>query len=147
MSMGGEQAIGAAGSLVGLGAVVAEGATNRVAGDKGWLSDVHGWRGAITERVEAVTYWFTDLLTDADPPTTLRRAVAEAAPVPMLLIAAGNVAEEVHAGEYIRQASPATVDVWVAQDTGHTDALRVHPDQWSDRVINFLDGALEASVD
>ena len=144
MSMGGEQAIGAAGSLDGLRAVVAEGATNRVAGDKDWLSDEYGWRGAITERVDSVTYWFTDLFTDARPPTTLRRAAAEAAPVPMLLIAAGDVAEEVHASEYIRQASPATVDVWVAPNAGHTEALRVDPEQWSNRVTAFLDEALAA---
>ena len=39
MSMGGEQAIGAAAADPRIGAVVAEGATNRVAGDKAWLSE------------------------------------------------------------------------------------------------------------
>jgi pimeloyl-ACP methyl ester carboxylesterase len=142
MSMGGEQAIGAAASIPELSAVVAEGATNRVAGDKGWLSDEFGWRGSISEGVEATTYWFTDLLTDADPPITLRQAVRVAAPTPVLLIAGGDVAEELHAADYISQGSPTTVEVWVAPETGHTQALRVHPAEWERRVISFLDGAL-----
>ena len=46
LSMGGEQAIGAAAGIDAIAAVVAEGATNRVAGDKDWLSDEFGLRGA-----------------------------------------------------------------------------------------------------
>ena len=68
MSMGGEEAIGAAAAIADVRAVVAEGATNRTADDKAWLSDVHGWRGTITEGLEHVTYGFADLLTSADPP-------------------------------------------------------------------------------
>ena len=45
LSMGGEQAVGAAASDPRIRAVVAEGATNRVAGDKAWLSDEHGVQG------------------------------------------------------------------------------------------------------
>jgi pimeloyl-ACP methyl ester carboxylesterase len=142
MSMGGEEAIGAAASIPELSAVVAEGATNRVAGDKAWLSDEFGWRGAISEGIETATYWFTNLLTDADPPITLRQAVADAAPTPVLLIAGGDVADEPHAADYIRQGSPTSVEVWVASDTAHTQGLRVHPDEWERRVITFLDRAL-----
>ena len=81
MSMGGEEAIGAAAAVPGLRAVVAEGATNRVAGDKAWLSNEFGLRGALTEAVDAVTYAVADALTDARPPITLHDAVARAAPV------------------------------------------------------------------
>ena len=91
MSMGGEEAIGAAAADARIRAVVAEGATNRVSGDKAWLSDQYGWRGAIQERIEWLTYSTADLLTDADPPISLHDAVAAAAPRPLLLIAAGNV--------------------------------------------------------
>ena len=45
LSMGGEEALGAAASDPRIRAVVAEGATTRVAGDKAWLSDVHGRTG------------------------------------------------------------------------------------------------------
>ena len=123
--------------------VVAEGATNRVIGDKAWLSEQYGWRGAIQEGIEWLTYSITDVLTDADPPIALRDAVAEAAPDPALLIAAGNVAAERHAARYIASASPETVEVWVVPDTGHTGALDTHPAEWEQRVTAFLDDALD----
>jgi dienelactone hydrolase len=144
MSMGGEEAIGAAAADPRIQAVVAEGATNRTAGDKAWLSEEHGWLGALQERIDALTYGATDLLTAADPPITLHDAVAATAPRPVLLIAAGDVATEADAGRHIRSASPATVELWVVPDTGHTDGLDTHPEEWEQRVTEFLDRALGA---
>ena len=69
MSMGGEEAIGAAAADRRIRVVVAKGATDRVIGDKAWLSEDDGWRGAIQEGIEWLTYSITDVLTDADPPT------------------------------------------------------------------------------
>ncbi len=60
----------------------------------------------------------------------------------MLLIVAGGVAEEGYASRYIEAASPDTVDVWAVPDTGHTDALDTHPEEWAHRVTTFLDDAL-----
>lgn len=54
------------------------GSTARRAADKDWLSDVHGWRGAVQERIEQLQYGLTDLLTDAPRPTVLRDAVVAA---------------------------------------------------------------------
>lgn len=142
MSMGGETAIGAAGSNPAIRAVVAEGATNRVAGDKDWLSEEYGARGAVTEWLASLTTGITDLLTDAGPPPPLRDAARRAAPRPMLLIAAGDVADEPVAARWIASAAPTSVRVWVAPDTGHTDALRTHPGEWERRVTTFLRGAL-----
>jgi dienelactone hydrolase len=143
MSMGGEEAIGAAATDGRIHAVVAEGATNRVAGDKAWLSDRYGWRGVIQESIEWLTYSTADLLTDADTPISLHDAVAAAAPRPVLLIAAGAVASEGHAGRYIASASPSTVDMWIVPETGHTGGLDTHPDEWELRVTTFLDDALD----
>ena len=71
LSMGGEQAIGALAADDRIRAVVAEGATNRVAGDKAWLSDELGLRGLVQEQLDRLTYGATDLLTlgvaTADP--------------------------------------------------------------------------------
>lgn len=142
MSMGGEEAIGAAATVKQLRAVVAEGATNRVAADKAWLSDEYGASGAVTEAVESLTYGFADLLTSANPPISLRNAVRAAAPRPVLLIAAGDVADEALAGRYIQSGSPDTVDLWVVPGTGHTHGLDTHPDEWESRVVAFLDRAL-----
>lgn len=142
MSMGGEQAIGAAAADIRIRAVVAEGATNRVAGDKAWQSEAFGWRGAVQERIDWLTYAIADVLTEADPPITLRNAVATAAPRPVLLIAGGAVENEPLAGRYIQAGSPRTVDLWIAPDTQHTAALATHPAEWEQRVTTFLTTAL-----
>jgi pimeloyl-ACP methyl ester carboxylesterase len=144
LSMGGEEAIGASAADDRIRAVVAEGATNRVAADKAWLSDEYAALGWVQERIEGLTYALTDVLTAADPPTSLRDAVATAS-VPTLLIAAGDVADEANAGRYIRSGSPDTVELWVVPRTRHTGALDTHPDDWERRVVAFLSEALVTS--
>jgi len=142
MSMGGEEAIGAAASDVRIRAVVAEGATNRVTADKAWLSDEYGWRGSLQRGVEWILYSTADLLTDARPPRSLRDAAAAAAPRPMLLIAAGDETDEAPADRYIQAGSPESVEVWVVPGTHHTAAIRTHPVEWENRVTAFLEAAL-----
>jgi uncharacterized protein len=142
MSMGGEEAIGAAANDGRIRAVVAEGATNRVSADRAWLSDEYGWRGVVQDGVEWLLYSAADLLTAAEPPRSLRDAVSSIEPRPVLLIAGGDVAEEGHASRYVQAASPDTVDVWVVADTGHTAGLDTHPAEWEARVTTFLDDAL-----
>ena len=142
MSMGGEEAIGALAADQRLRAVVAEGATNRVPGDKAWLSDVYGWRGAITEPVDWLVYNVADLLSTASQPTTLRSAVAAAPKTPVLLIAAGAVPDELKSARYIQTSSPDSVQIWVAPNAGHVGGLGAHPGEWQERVSTFLDTAL-----
>lgn len=141
VSMGGEQAIGAAASDPRIRAVVAEGATNRVPGDLAWLSDVYGWRGAITEPVQWLLYNAADLLTSASQPITLRAAVV-AADRPVLLIVGGAVPDERSAAQFIQAGAPGSVQVWVAPDAGHVGALGTHPAEWKQRVTAFLEAAL-----
>lgn len=138
MSMGGEEAVGAAAADRRIAAVVAEGATSRTARDKSWLSERYGWRGRAQEGIEWLTYELADLLSDADQPTPLREAVAAAAPRPVLLIAGGGTTDEEHAGRHIQSGSPATVEVWVAPGSAHTAALDDHPEEWRRRVSRFL---------
>lgn len=141
LSMGGEEAIGAAGSNALIEAVVAEGATGRVAADRQWLSEAHGWRGRLQEGVEWMLTEATDVLTDARPPTPLRDAVVASAPRPLLLIAAADVTDEVAAAERLRAVRPATVTTWVAEG-GHTEGLDRQPAEWERRVVDFLGAAL-----
>jgi pimeloyl-ACP methyl ester carboxylesterase len=143
LSMGGEEAIGAAGSDARIAAVVAEGVTGRVADDHGWLSDAHGVRGALQEVLDHASQAVTDVLTAASPPPSLRRAVAGAAPRPFLVIAAGDVADEVAAGEWLRSAAPSSVSLWVVPDSGHTGGLDTDPRGWEERVTGFLTSALD----
>lgn len=146
LSMGGEQAIGAAAGDPRLRAVVAEGATGRTADDKAWMTDAYGFHGWVQGRVDDLTYWFADLLTSAGPPLGLREAAAGMAPRPLLLIVAGDVADEGLAAEYLRAASPGTVRVWEVAGAGHTGGLAIAPAEWETGVLAFLDEALLAGA-
>jgi pimeloyl-ACP methyl ester carboxylesterase len=139
MSMGGEEAIGAAAADRRISAVVAEGATARTAADKRWLSDTYGWRGWVQEQIERAQYGITDVLSPASPPTPLRDAVEQATGTPFLLITAGDVADEAHAAAFIRSGAPERVTVWTVDGAGHTDGLTRAADEWERRVVDFLD--------
>jgi pimeloyl-ACP methyl ester carboxylesterase len=141
MSMGGEEALGAMASDHLIRAVIAEGATARVAADEAWLSDVHGWRGALQERLEQVQDAVTDVLTATSPPQSMRGSVA-AGSAPVLLITAADVDEEGHAADFISAGAPDRVDVWRVPAAGHTEGLERSPAQWRERVIGFLDESL-----
>jgi pimeloyl-ACP methyl ester carboxylesterase len=131
MSMGGEQAVGALASDPRVMGVVAEGATNRVAADKAWLSEVYGVRGAIQEGLDIVTYGLVDLMTAAEPPLPLGGSISAAAPRPVLLITAGSMPDEGHAAAYMRQFSPSSVEVWTVPGAAHTGGLATAGEEWA----------------
>jgi pimeloyl-ACP methyl ester carboxylesterase len=142
VSMGGEEALGAAAADPRVMAVVAEGATGRQSADLRWLSDVYGWRGAAQEGIEAAKTAVTQVLARQRPPLPLRAAVQRMAPRPVLLIAAGTAVDEQHAAADLRRASPSTVQVWTVPGSGHTEGLRTAPQQWEQRVVGFLTSAM-----
>jgi dienelactone hydrolase len=141
MSMGAEEAIGAAGADPRLLAVVAEGASARGARDEGNpASGVGGW---LIRYIDWTTAHAADLMTSAKPPTKLRDAIAAAGPRPVMIIAAGTQPTEVAAAHAFDAAAPGSVEVWIAPDAGHTKAYDTHPAAWEARVIAFLDNALD----
>jgi pimeloyl-ACP methyl ester carboxylesterase len=146
MSMGGEEAVGAAAADDRIRAVVAEGAQQRVAADKRWLSDEYGPAGWLQEQLDRLTFAATDLLTEARPPIALRDAVA-ATRAPVLLIAAGDEPDEAHSARFVQEGSPATVEVWVVPGAGHTDGLATSPAAWERRVTGFLAEALDLGLE
>ncbi len=145
LSMGGEEAIGAAGRDDRVAAVVAEGATNRISQDKGYLAE-YGAPGQVQRGIDWLTYSLAGLLTDAPRPAPLRDAVAAAAareePTTFLLVTAGEVETEALAADYVRAAAPDAVRVWTVPGAGHTDGLDVAPRAWEERVVGFLDESL-----
>ncbi len=144
LSMGGEEAIGAAAADPRIGAVVAEGATARTAADKaGWLPG--GVNGTLQRGIDAMTYGFTDLLTPAAPPRALPDAVRGAPGTSFLLVTAGDLPDERRAADAIAAAAPDRVSVWTVPGAGHTEGLRTAPRQWSSRVLGFLDAHLSPS--
>lgn len=142
ISMGGEEAIGAAGSDDRVAAVVAEGATARTDADKIWLIDEYGWRGWIQVRLEWLQYSLADLLTDATKPRSLAIAAALADPTPILMITGGGVPDEAKAASHIQAASPGNVSVWSVPGAGHIQGLATTPIDWERVVVGFLDAAM-----
>jgi pimeloyl-ACP methyl ester carboxylesterase len=148
LSMGGEQAVGAAGVDDRVAAVVAEGVTSRVAADKGYLA-AHGTRGEVQQRIDRATYWLVGVLSgDAPEPMSLRESVAVAgarpSPTAFLLIAAGDEPDEALAADFIRDGAAEAVETWVVPSSGHVQGLRTDPGEWEERVVGFLDSALAA---
>jgi hypothetical protein len=145
--MGGEEAIGSSAFDARIRAVVAEGATARTAGDKGWLYNEYGVRGLLQEQIERVQYWLADRLTSASPPTVLRAAVSRAGTTRYLLITAGDAPDEANAAAYIASAAPDRVETWNVAGAAHTDGLAVAPEEWERRVIGFLADALDVRTE
>jgi pimeloyl-ACP methyl ester carboxylesterase len=140
-SMGGEQALAAAGSDPRIRAVVAEGAEGQQYADRGWRPrDI---TGVIDRGMEWVQYTAAGLLSGAPRPMSIPDSIRAAAPRPALIITGGAVADESVAARWFRAASPATVQVWVVPHAGHTQGLATAPQAWEARVIGFLDAALE----
>jgi dienelactone hydrolase len=140
-SMGGEQALAAAGADPRIGAVVAEGATGQQLADYGWRPpDI---TGIIDRGVYWVQYTAAGLLSGAPRPISIRDAIRAAVPRPVLIIAGGAVAGEPVAARWFQAASPATVQVWVVPHAGHTQGLATAPGAWEAHVIGFLTAALK----
>ena len=137
LSMGGEEAIGAAATDTRIRAVVTEGAVWRGSMDTGWLAtDLDGY---IQRAMLAIQTAITRLLTSAPQPISLHRAIQAINPRPLLLIAGRS---ELRGDRYLRDASPSTVELWELPDTPHVSALAYHPAEWEAHVIGFLDRAL-----
>ncbi len=141
MSMGGEEALGAAAADPRIRVVVTEGALGRGSMDSAWLPNTP--QGYIERGMLTVQTAVTGLLTSAPEPASLRRAVVAIAPRPVLLIAGRP---ELRGDRQLRDAAPATVDVWELPDTPHVSGLAYHPAEWEARVVGFLDAALGPST-
>jgi pimeloyl-ACP methyl ester carboxylesterase len=141
LSMGGEEAIGAAAADPAIRAVVAEGATHRTAADKaGYLPG--GITGAIQRGMDRITYGVAGLFTSAPEPITLHAAIARATSTPFLIIAAQNGVDETEAAAYLRTAAPDRVETWTVPGASHTHGLTTTPAEWRARVTTFFDAAL-----
>ena len=140
LSMGGEQALVAAGSDPRIRAVVAEGVTGEQLADHGWLPQ--GPDGMISRGLEWVMYTGAGLMSGTAPPMSIRDAIRAAVPRPELIIAAAAVPDEPVAARWFQAAAPASVRVWVAPGAGHTGALAAQPGAWEARVTAFLARAL-----
>ena len=59
-----------------------------------------------------------------------------------LLITAGNVEDEAHAASSIQAGASERVTVWNVDGADHTGGYETQPDQWQQRIVEFLDETL-----
>ena len=59
-----------------------------------------------------------------------------------LLITAGNVDDEGHAASFIQSDMAERVTVWNVDGADHTGGYDTRPDEWRQRVVEFLDESL-----
>ena len=142
LSMGGEEAIGAAGVDPRIRAVVAEGATGRTAADNDDIRP-EDFASALERGPDWVTDGLTDLLTPTSPPASLRRSVAASIDTRFLLIAAATVEKETLAATSMRSVDPQRVTTWTVPGAAHVQGLVTAPEEWERRVVEFLDGELQ----
>ena len=142
LSMGGEEAIGAAGQDSRIAAVVAEGATGRTFSDKSWFPEKFGFRGRVQFSFEYLEYGLAGFLSGAPQPKSLAESAHLFEPSPVLLITAGKVEDELLSAGNIQKGSPSNVTIWNIPEAGHTQGLIVKPEEWENRVIAFLDAEL-----
>jgi hypothetical protein len=93
----------------------------------------------LQEGLEHVQYAITDYLTEASPPMSLRSAVATASTARFLLITAGNVSDERRAAAFIQSGATDRVVVWNIDGADHTGGYDTRPEEWQQRVLEFLD--------
>ena len=112
----------------------AEGATGRTAADKEWLADQYGAAGVAQGLLDRITYGLIDALIPLAPPPALSRSVAASETTPILLIAAGDVADEGFVAERLRAVGLRVTQSRLAVlDVVHSDP-HLSADQVAERV-------------
>lgn len=142
LSMGGEEAIGAASADGRISAVVAEGASARTEEDKAWFAEEYGWRGWVQVRLEWLQYAVADLISPASKPASLATSAAMIAPRRLLLVTAGARPDEGNAARFIQSQAGSHVMVWTVPGAEHAAGLDAEPDAWRAQVVGFLDRTL-----
>jgi uncharacterized protein len=139
LSMGGEVALTTAALDHRVDAVVAEGASART-----W-EDARREEGAhpVSLANEWLMFQIIPLLTPQTEPIPLIEAVRRIR-APVLLIA-GTPSNEAKLGQLYAETAPEVVTLWSLPDTPHTAALRTHPEEYRERVLQFFNDALLGS--
>jgi len=84
----------------------------------------------------------TRAVSGMDPSRSLVRFMPGIAPRPVLLVAAGGVAEEGPVARDYQRAGGSSVQVWEVPGVAHTGGLRKDPAEYERRTMGFLDEAL-----
>ncbi len=93
-----------------------------------------------------MSYRFTALFTGLTPAPSLREQVRRIAPRPILFIAGAAAMWEAELAAKYAASAGDSAEVWVIPNAGHIAGIVTAPDEYTARVIAFLDGALLAET-
>ena len=133
LSTGADVLIDVAANDPDLRAVVSDGATGRSFADRP--------PGTLNALFSAGMFGAGRLFGGTGPGEPLRELIAEAAPKPVLLVAAGSLPFELVANERYAEAGPSTT-LWRLPEVTHTRAVVEVADEYERRVIEHFDVAL-----
>jgi uncharacterized protein len=136
LSLGGEVLLDAAAHDRRLAAVVSDGATRPVDGEKA------NPKGQLERAAQWLMGQSVRTISGMKPSPSLVGLMPDIAPRPVLLVAGGGFPDEIPASRMYRDAGGRTVQLWELPDTGHTAGLRKHPAEYERRTVGFLDRAL-----
>ena len=137
LSLGGEVLLEAAAHDRRLAAVISDGATRPLDGDK--VMHPAPLERAVTRLQIAMVRGISGMETSR----SLLDIVPAIAPRPVLLVAGGGAPAEIPASRRYRDAGGRSVQLWEIPDAAHTGGLRKHPDEYERRTVGFLDTALK----
>ena len=114
--------------------VVADGATGRSFADR--------LPGLLNASIAWPMFAAGQVFSGSTPGEPLRDLVAQVAPTPLLLIAAGSIPGEIRVNRAYVEAAGDPVELWALPDVAHTNAIDQVASEYERRVVEYLDTAL-----
>jgi dienelactone hydrolase len=140
LSMGGEVLLQAAGESDALKAVVSEGGSARTPDD---LDEMPGLGIKAILPMQWVLATTLRVMSGEPPPPPLKEMVRRIGPRAVLLISA-NEHEERTLNRMYQEVGGASFDLWEIPEPKHMGALKLHPEEYEQRIIGFFDASLLA---
>lgn len=135
ISLGGEMLLGALAAHPELRAVVSDGASARSFEE---YQALPAKQNVVMALSPWVFYRAVALLTGAKPPAPTLVESIRAADTPLLLVAAGNNADEAAYNALFAEIAGPRAELWVAPGVDHTGAFARYPDEYAARLAAFF---------
>ena len=139
LSVGGEVLLEAAAANPGLRAVVSDGAGERSVRE----SATRGAAAALVLPLQAVQTAAVAVLSGDRPPAALQDLVGRIAPRAVLLVLAGKGGGGEELNRTYAARAGAGTELWEIPEAGHIGGIRARPAAYEQRVVAFLDRALD----
>jgi len=136
-SMGGETLLASAYQNPAIKIIITDGATHRSFKD---FMELRFTNRLIQETsYSRFLYKYTELLAREKQPTiSLRESIARSEKTSFLFIAGDKPKMEIEYNQLFLKNANAFSDIWIANETGHTQAFSVHNKEFKDRILAFL---------